>query len=174
MSKSQSVTQLHNLRQQGGKNVQIGRPQTMLSTSLAKSVTALDEFKYGFPSNGLSTVSNKWWGSSFPEGYEDICGHGANTDEVTKQQSDNVADNGASSETVDKEQHGDDEARNVCPQGTGLLMAVRKRIAEEGRDALKLGVTRSSGINKLGTRKKALLLRIFKSSIPKQWVHRTS
>ncbi|KAH7533720.1 uncharacterized protein LOC107416120 [Ziziphus jujuba] len=173
MSKSQSVTQLHNLRQQGGKNVQIGRSQTMLSTSLAKSVTALDEFKYGFPSNGLSTVSNKWWGSSCPEGYEDICGHGANTGEVMKQQSDNVADNGANLVKVDKEQHEGDEGRNVGPQGTGLLMAVRKRIADEGRDALKLGVTRSSGIKKLGRRQKTLLLRIFKSSIPRQWIHGT-
>lgn len=172
MSKSQSVTLSHNLLQQGGKNVHIGRPQTMLSTSLAKAVTSLDEFKYGFPTNGLSTVSNKWWGSSCPEGYEDICKDGAVPVEVVKQQSDVVADDGGNSATVGKEQCESEEGKNVGPQGTGLLMAVRKRAAEEGRETL--GVIRGYGADKLGRREKTLLLRIFKSSIPKQWINGSS
>lgn len=168
---SKSVALSHNLQQQGGKNVQIGRSQTMLSTSLAKAAMPFDEFKYGFPSNGLSTVSNKWWGSSCPEGYEDICKDGAKSDEVAKQQSDVVADDGSSSAAAEKEQRESDEGRS---QGTGLLMAVRKKAAEEGREALKLGVIRGYGANKLGKRQKTLLLRIFKSSVSKQWINESS
>ncbi|KAF3444991.1 hypothetical protein FNV43_RR14684 [Rhamnella rubrinervis] len=146
----------------------------MLSTSLAKPVTSLDEFKYGFPTNGLSTVSNKWWGSSCPEGYEDICKDGAVSVEVAKQQSDVVADDGGSSVTVGKEQCESEEGTNIGPQGTGLLMAVRKRAVEEGRESLKLGVIRGYGANKLGRREKTLLVRIFKSSMSRQWINGSS
>lgn len=62
------------------------------------------------------------------------------------------------------------EESNVGPQGTGLLTTVKKRTVEEGRKALKLSVFRGYGINKIGKRERALLLRIFKSSLPKQWI----
>ena len=29
--------------------------------------TYLDDFRHGFPSKGLSSLSSKWWGSSLPD-----------------------------------------------------------------------------------------------------------
>lgn len=170
MSKSQSLNTLsHSLQQEGGKNVQTGRSQTMLSTStstsLAKGVTPSDEFKHGFPSEGLSTVSYKWWGTSFPDGYEGVSKYGARSNEVAKRgQSVESKDDGSGPVTMDEEKGGNAEEKSIGPQGTGLLMDVRKRVVEEGREALKLGVIRRYGANKLGKREKTLLLRIFKSS----------
>ncbi|CAL9019465.1 unnamed protein product [Prunus brigantina] len=63
MAKSQGITVSPPAQQQGSKNVQTGRPQNILTLSLTKGNTTYDEFKHGFPSDGLSTASNKWWGT---------------------------------------------------------------------------------------------------------------
>lgn len=126
-----------------------GRPQTVTNATLAKAITTSDEFKNGFPSEGLSTVSNKWWGSGSPDGYD-----------------------GASAEKGGGEIY---EEKNVGPkpqpQGTDLLTDVRKRAGEEGRERLKLGVVKGFRGKKLGNRDKALLLRIFKSSLRQHWIY---
>lgn len=174
-SKLQGPAVPHNLQQQGSKTVQTGRPQNLFSMSLTKGITTLDEFKYGFPLDGLSTASNKWWGSSSPDGYEGIQGDGAVTNEDDKHQCEEVAGDGSSIVIVDKEKcEGGKEGSNIGPQGTGLLTTVRKRTVEEGREALKLGVFRGYGVNKLGRRERTLLLRIFRSSLPKQWIYGSS
>ncbi|EXB92391.1 hypothetical protein L484_021375 [Morus notabilis] len=143
----------HN-QESGGKTSHSGRPQTVTNATLAKSITTLDEFKSGFPSEGLSTVSNKWWGSGFPDGYDgDGAIHAAESADKEKERSEN-------------------KEKNAGPttQGTGLLMDVRKRAVEEGRESLKLGVVRGFSAKKLGKREKALLLRMFKSSAPQDWI----
>ncbi|KAK3446265.1 hypothetical protein EUGRSUZ_A01998 [Eucalyptus grandis] len=53
-------------QQPESKQGQSGQIQSVISGSLIKSLAVLDEFKYGFPSNGLSVTSNKWWGSGSP------------------------------------------------------------------------------------------------------------
>ncbi|XP_021811682.1 uncharacterized protein LOC110754869 [Prunus avium] len=174
MAKSQGIAVSPPAQQQGSKNVQTGRPQNILTLSLTKGNTTYDEFKHGFPSDGLSTASNKWWGSNSPDGYESVRGEGAETDEDKKHQSEKLADDGASSTVVDKEKCESGKEENFSSQGTDLLMAVRKRSLEEGQKALKLGVFRGYGAKKLGRRERALLLRIFKSSTPKQWIHEFS
>lgn len=175
MSKSKGAALPHNLQQQGSKNVQNLRSQNLLSTSLTKGIAALDEFKYGFPSNGLSTASNKWWGSSSPNGCEGNLGDGVETNEDDKHKSEEMVGVGPGVVIVDKEEcvTGKEES-NIGPQGTGLLTTVRKKTVEEGREALKLGVFRGYGINKIGKRERTLLLRIFKSSLPKQWINGSS
>ncbi|CAB4267507.1 unnamed protein product [Prunus armeniaca] len=90
MAKSQGITVSPPAQQQGSKNVQTGRPQNILTLSLTKGNTTYDEFKHGFPSDGLSTASNKWWGSNSPDGYESIHGEGAETDEDKKHQSEKI------------------------------------------------------------------------------------
>ncbi|KAI4308101.1 hypothetical protein L6164_031208 [Bauhinia variegata] len=123
----------------------------------------LDEYKHGFPSQGLATISNKWWGDS-----ESDDGSGINRDkaEVSKHGDDQLE--GKATE-VDKEasetETGKDDS-NV--EGAAVLTAVRKRAAEEGR-ALKLGVFRGCGAKKLGKRERMLLLNIFQSSLPGQF-----
>lgn len=161
MSKSQGVTMPHNLQQQGNKNIQNGSAQNVLKPSLTKT---LDEFKYGFPSDSLSTLCYKWWGS---DGYESFCEDGAETDEEDRHKSEELADDGAKPETGKEE-------NNIDSQGTGLLRAVRKRAAEEGREALEIGAFKGYGVNKLGKRERTLLLRIFKSSLSSQWLYGSS
>lgn len=161
-AQGQGVTVLHNPHQQGNKSIESVRTQNLLNTGLTKGMTTMDEFKYGFPSESLSTTSNKWWGSSD----HDDCAR-TNPD-------------GAKSKP--EEERGGGEAERVAnetgkaensetPQGSSLLMAVRKKTVEEGREALKLGVFRGYGVNKLGKREKMLLHQIFGSSLPRSWLH---
>lgn len=44
-------------------------PHLDLFSPMKNIPTYLDEFKYGFPTTGLSSATNKWWGSeeSIPE-----------------------------------------------------------------------------------------------------------
>ncbi|KAI4308103.1 hypothetical protein L6164_031210 [Bauhinia variegata] len=55
-------------------------------------------------------------------------------------------------------------------EGAAVLTAVRKRAAEEGREALKLGVVRGYGAKKLGKGERMLLLNIFHSSLSGSWI----
>ncbi|KAF4385930.1 hypothetical protein F8388_010486 [Cannabis sativa] len=175
MSKSQiSNTISQNLQHEGGKNVQIVRSQNVLTTNLTKGVNnihhTLDEFKHGFPSQGLSTVSYKWWGgTSFPDGHEAISNSkdGAGSQELAKVQSTGAV-------STREEKGGNEEEKDNGCEGTGLLMDVRKKVVEEGREALKLGVIRRYGAHKLGKKEKALLLRIFKSSTLQELMNGTS
>ncbi|XP_004303879.1 PREDICTED: uncharacterized protein LOC101310432 [Fragaria vesca subsp. vesca] len=160
----------NNLHQQGSKNVQTGRPHNLLTLSLTKGTT-LEEFKSGFPSEGLSTASNRWWGSNSPDCDEGIHGEADNADEENKHQSNKLADDSASSITGNQEKCGSEkQENNIDPQGTDLLVAVRKRAVEEGKKARKLGVFRGYGARKLGRKERTMLLRIFESSLPKDWI----
>lgn len=129
-------------------------------------MTALDEFKYGFPSHGLSTTSNKWWGSSTPDDSASKNQDGAKVSEPSKVQLEERAKEG-DTETCES---GKDETSKTI-QGAALLTDIRKKATEEGREALKLRVFRGYGVKKLGKREKALLLQIFRSSLPKSWLH---
>lgn len=176
MSKLHGVTPLHMLQQQGSRNIQNGRPQNLPNAILSKGIAAsLDEFKCGFPTSGLSTASNKWWGSSSPDGYEGTIGDGVEIDEDQKNQSEQLADNGANLLVMDEEKAlNEKEEVTIGPQGTGLLTAVRKITVEEGRKILKIGVGRDHGVLKARKRERRLLLQIFGSSLPSEWVNGSS
>lgn len=175
MSKVHSVTSPPNLQQQGSKNVSVGQPHVLLSANLTKGIMALDEFKYGFPSDGLSTATYKWWGSSSSAGSHGSRGDEAETDEEDKHQSGEKANDAAGSTIEGNEKSGDGKHEsNIDPQGSGLLTAIRKRIAEEGQEVLKLGVYKSYGVKKIGRKERVLLHRIFKSSLPKEWIDDSS
>ena len=112
------------------------------NANLAKTMGALDEFKSGFPSKGLATVSNKWWGT------------GGQRQDVT-------------------EDGGDVKDEEAASEKQSSLLGIRKRIAEEGREALELGV--SQGFEKRpDKRDQHLLSQIFGSSLPKEWVNDSS
>ncbi|RDX83475.1 hypothetical protein CR513_35598, partial [Mucuna pruriens] len=146
---------LQNSHQQGNKNVESGRTQNVVNTGLAKALTTMDEFKCGFPSEGLSTTSSRWWGNS----NHDECA-GANPNGAKSQHEEKAGE-------ADKAAHEIGKAENSeTPHGLSLLTAVRKRVVEEGREALKLGVFRGYGSNKLSKREKILLHQIFRTSLP--------
>ncbi|XP_027339850.1 uncharacterized protein LOC113853599 [Abrus precatorius] len=159
-TKAQGITVLQNSHQQGNKSVESGRAQNLGNTGLTKAMTTMDEFKCGFPSEGLSTTSNKWWGS---RDHDDCAGT-----------------NGDGSKNQLEEQAGDPDKvacetekveNSETPYGSSLLTAVRKSAVEEGREAFKVGVFRGYGVNKLSKREKILLHQIFRSSLPRSWIH---
>ncbi|XWS41047.1 hypothetical protein CRYUN_Cryun17cG0047400 [Craigia yunnanensis] len=167
LSKLQGVTAVPNLQQQGTKSIQSGQALNFGHQSLMTGMTMSDEFKYGFPSDGLSITTNKWWGNSKSDGHEVIVVDGAESEGEDKHQSVEKPDDMAN----EKHDENGKLEDGIDPQGSGLLTAVRKRAVEEGREALKLGVYRGYGIKKLGRREASLLLRIFKSSLPKDWIN---
>ncbi|KAL0758022.1 hypothetical protein Bca101_095690 [Brassica carinata] len=118
------------------------------NASLVKTMAALDEFKSGFPSKGLATVSNKWWGTS-----------GRHQD--------------AGLESTE-EDGGDAKDEVAASEKQSSLLDVRKRIAEEGREALELGVSQGFGSKRPNKRDQHLLSQIFGSSLPKDWVTESS
>ncbi|CAH8391665.1 unnamed protein product [Eruca vesicaria subsp. sativa] len=120
------------------------------NTNLIKTMAALDEFKSGFPSKGLATVSNKWWGRSGTGG--------------------RVEDAGLES----AEDGGDVKEEEAASENQSSLLAIRKRIAEEGREALEVGVSQGFGSKRIDKRDQHLLSQIFKSSLPKEWVNDSS
>lgn len=130
-------------------------------------MTTVDEFKYGFPSDGLSTTSSKWWGRSGPNDSAGKHPDGAEASDHGKGRPEERAEEEADTETCET---GEDETMKT-PEGTALLTDVRKRAVEEGREALKLGVFRGYGVKKLGKREKMLLLQIFRSSFPRSWIY---
>lgn len=176
MSKLHGAIPPHMLQQQGSRNIQNGRPQNLPNASLSKGIAAsLDEFKYGFPTSGLATASNKWWGSSSPDGHEGTIDNGVEIDEEDQKQSEQLADNGANLLVMDGEKaENEKEEGTIGPQGTGLLTAVRKTTVEEGRKILKIGVGRDHGVLKAGKKERRLLLQIFGSSLPSQWINGSS
>ncbi|XVF14475.1 hypothetical protein REPUB_Repub09cG0063400 [Reevesia pubescens] len=124
-------------------------------------MTMSDEFKFGFPSDGLSITTNKCWGI-----HEVIDVDGAENEGEDKHQSVKKSDDKANAKLDENGKLED----GIGPQRSDLLIAVRKRAMEEGR-ALKLGVYEGYGMKKLGRREASLLLPIFRSSLPKDWIH---
>lgn len=118
-----------------------GKSNVWANANLAKTVAALDEFKSGFPSEGLTTVSKKWWGRPGKGGHEDG-GGGKDTEDG------DVKDDEAGSEKQNS------------------LVALRKRIAEEGQ-AVELGLRQGFDSKRPDKRDQDLLSQIFKSSLPK-------
>ncbi|XP_042500119.1 uncharacterized protein LOC122078273 isoform X2 [Macadamia integrifolia] len=155
-------TPAHILQQQG-------QSQNMLNSSLPKGILDYeDEFKNGFPTEGLATISLRWWGSSSPDATEDDdFGDEAPTGQEDKLQSSETA--GDCSKLEGEKPDKGNEMSDIGPQGSALLLSVRKRAAEEGRESLKHGECRGYGVYELGRRKKMLLQTVFQSSLPRQW-----
>lgn len=134
--------------------------------------TTLDEFKYGFPSGGLSTTSNKWWGSSggVPDDSADSKKKAEEGADVSKHMKAQLKDT-EKKEEAGTEMSGAGKEAMKTPEGAALLREIRKRAVEEGREALKLGVFQGYGVKKLGKREKIMLLQIFSSTLPSSWIH---
>ncbi|GFZ05499.1 hypothetical protein Acr_17g0010710 [Actinidia rufa] len=162
MSKSKGIPM-----QQQGKNIQNGRSQPLYSSNMTQGTQAsLDEFKYGFPSDGLAIVSYKWWESSSLDNGEDTKGSGVEDTQGGKRKSEELSD---ALLMVGEKPVSRNDKSIMDLQGTGWLSDVRKSAADEGREALKLGVFRGCSVNKMDRRERKLLLRIFKSSLPSHW-----
>ncbi|KAK4344109.1 hypothetical protein RND71_037203 [Anisodus tanguticus] len=128
-------------QQQGTRNVQSGSLSHFRISNLTKgtSVSSYDEFKYGFPSDGLSTATYKWWGNKSPDGNKD-----------SQLNDDNANSNKSECQT------------SVDSAGMTLLADVRKRAVKEGKETLRLGVYKGRSATMLDSTKRKILLQVFK------------
>ncbi|PKA62494.1 Protein RKD2 [Apostasia shenzhenica] len=104
--------------------------------------TFMDEFQYGFPSKGLSSVSVKWWGDSRGEGTKD-------TDKI---------------HVIDDESNRDPKDISVVDEPSASLCSLRKRSVENGREALEVGISEGWSSYGLTKKQRLLLSKVFKSS----------
>ncbi|KAL2483451.1 uncharacterized protein Fot_44895 [Forsythia ovata] len=167
--------------------------QNMQSSNVIKgNLDNLDEFKYGFPTNGLSIVRYRWWGNtsancndgdskkndnidakeSNQQSKEELAPKNDNEDanESNRQSKEDLADDDAELSPKDEEvSESKTNETDTDTQWTLLLSALRKKAVEDGKQALKLGVYRGYSANKLDQSRKMVLRQIFKSSLPSQW-----
>eukprot|EP01018_Ginkgo_biloba_P009593 Gb_00222 [translate_table: standard] len=156
--------------------------------------TYLDEFKQGFPKNGLSSVSNRWWGNiasvntqsapessqsskAFPKGRELDKSQGSEVSMITEKDSTLISQMGCV--LKDEKANSDSEGISMLAGNMGLhdedlmhvsiLSRTRKKSAEKGRKALKLAVTRGYSVCKLGDKDKSLLAQIFGFPLQSLW-----
>lgn len=134
-------------QQLGTRNFQSGSlPHFRISNLTKGTSVSYDEFKYGFPSDGLSTTTYRWWGNKSPDRNEDGRLNAKNNTE----QPENIAEKSESQTSVDS-------------TGTTLLTDVRKRAVKEGKETLKLGVCRGRSANMPNSTKRKILHQVFKS-----------
>ncbi|CAN4097017.1 unnamed protein product [Withania somnifera] len=137
-------------QQQGTRNFRSGSlPHFRISNLTKGTSVSYDEFKYGFPSSGLSTTTYRWWGNKSPDPNEDIR---LNDDDAknSTEQAEKIAEKAKCWTSVDS-------------SGTTLLTDVRKRAVKEGKETLKLGVYRGRSANMLDSTKRKILRQVFKS-----------
>lgn len=136
-------------QQQGTRNFQSGSlPHFRISNLTKGTSVSYDEFKYGFPSDGLSTTTYRWWGNKSPDRNEDGKLNGDNAKNSTEQE--NIAEKSECQTSVDS-------------RGPTLLTDLRKRTVKEGKETLKLGVYRGRNANMLDSTKRKILRQVFKS-----------
>ncbi|KAK9692374.1 hypothetical protein RND81_09G260000 [Saponaria officinalis] len=137
--------------QQSGSKI-IWRPYQIVASGLALEASSFsEEFKYGFPSSGLSRSTNKWWGD---------CGvnDGLSTAEGTT--TSDVKDASESQVESNIMEHSGKNERDKVP----LLSSIRKRALDEGQKALKSGALKKHGADQLEKEEKILLRRLFQAS----------
>ncbi|KNA25825.1 hypothetical protein SOVF_003060 [Spinacia oleracea] len=139
----------NNAQQQPGSKAAAAtwRSNQMLASGLTTE-TSTDEFKYGFPSTGLSECTYRWWGRSFNGG------NGVSKDD-TKTNVEDDDDATCEEKTDSMEEDNRDEVS---------LSGIRKRAMEEGKKALKFNVLKKYGVDKLGNEEKILLRRLYQTS----------
>ncbi|OAY84643.1 Protein RKD5 [Ananas comosus] len=168
-SKSQSgvPTQSHIL-QQGVRFAQGVSPNNMLHLSQIRNIpTFMDEFKYGFPTRGLSSLSNKWWGSgnsdSSPLKSSAVKDESQESCELSNETSKCTMDDMADSGT-------EDSAATSVP--SAVLCSLRRKALEDGRGLLKDGACNGCELHKLNKRQRLVLAQVFGSSLPDKWKDR--
>ncbi|MQM02018.1 hypothetical protein Taro_034778 [Colocasia esculenta] len=119
----------------------------------------VDEFKYGFPADGLSSATPQWWGSFTGDSTER-----RNLKEELQLENEKPQDEGSSSSTPDEAGDAVHASKPVS-----LLCSIRQRAVVDGEESNKLGVSRGYGHCKLGKKERSILVQVFKSSLPYQW-----
>ncbi|CAM0880765.1 unnamed protein product [Alopecurus aequalis] len=156
----------------GRQNAPNGSP-SLFAVSQAKDIpTYMDDFKYGFPSSGLSRETLKWWGTDShtenaaakddaPEATEP-------TNEASKGMTDDELDWGADEPEADADADADaDGVATTDP--SARLCSLRRKAAGDGRRLLNGDTGRVQQLCRLNKRQKIVLAQVFGASLPEQW-----
>ncbi|KAL6570748.1 hypothetical protein OROGR_000298 [Orobanche gracilis] len=144
----------------------------MNASTRSKSNSSIsDEYKYGFPLDGLSSVSYRWWGNkSADKNVIDSKEGDIDKNEHQPKELENTAAANLSSvdeEVTEGKKH---ESIDADSEWASSLSTLRRKMAKDGQQALGLGVYRGyDGVKTLDRAKKHLLSQIFKSSLPRGW-----
>ncbi|KAJ6853653.1 uncharacterized protein M6B38_113515 [Iris pallida] len=152
---------------QGYKILQHGMTTTTPSHQLRNIHTYMDEFKYGFPANGLSSASVKWWGTSNESANRNPTKKSATEQEEEQECCEYANETSGSMEIDDQTDHNTNESVTRAEPSTSLL-SLRKRALEYTRESLQVGISDCMGY-KLGKRQRLVLVQVFRSSLPDQW-----
>nr|BAK02178.1 predicted protein [Hordeum vulgare subsp. vulgare] len=136
--------------------------------SQAKDIpTYMDDFKYGFPSSGLSTETMKWWATdSHTEtvAVKDDNREGSeSTNEASKGMTDDELDWGAD------EPEADADGMDAATDPSAQLCSLRRKAAGDGRRLLNGDTGRVQQLCRLNKRQKIVLAQVFGASLPEQW-----
>lgn len=160
------------LSQQPTKDSHIESSHNMHTSLMNTGTSSIsDEFKYGFPSDGLSSVSYRWWGNkSAGEHGVDSQQTVVEAAEEKKEKPEESVDTAADFSSLDKKvTEGEKNETEADPQWANLLSALRKKAAKDGKQALKLGVYRGYDARALDRTKKMVVFQVFRSSLPGEW-----
>ncbi|XP_042456249.1 protein NLP1-like [Zingiber officinale] len=151
--KMQQVSLTVNASPQGNRFIQNGLPMNQ-----SKHIpTFMDEFKYGFPTNGLSSHSVKWWGVS---GHEDADGSLPGETAVEKDENQEMQE--LSNDDEDPDSGAEDNDAESKP--SALLCSLRRKAVDYGRESLGIGIP-----NRLTKKQKLTLTQVFGSSLTESW-----
>lgn len=155
---------------------QVGRQTPNGSSSLfpvsqPKDIpTYMDDFKYGFPSSGLSSETLKWWGTdSHTEtnaAKDDAREAPESTNEASKGMTDDELDWGADEPEADADADADGVATS---DPSAQLCSLRRKAAGDGRRLLNGDTGRVQQLCRLNKRQKIVLAQVFGASLPEQW-----
>lgn len=152
---------------QGSRNSQHGWPSAV-QNQMRHVPSFFDDFKYGFPANGLSSVSVKWWGSNSIVSGKELDSAKSTPNEEGKQDSCKLTDESSGCETIDEQTVSEEKDSTNILEPSASLVSLRKRALECGREPLQIGISNCESY-RLSRRKRLLLLQIFRSSLPDQW-----
>ncbi|XP_020684673.1 uncharacterized protein LOC110101214 [Dendrobium catenatum] len=152
---------------QGNKFVQYGWsgiPQPLQPKNIS---TYMDEFEYGFPSNGLSSVSTKWWIDSSGEDSRMLQGQSMDNN-LDKEETSLASNETNYNYMMDEETESSLEERAILNEPSASLCFLRKRSAEYGQEALEDRISKHCDSSRLTKRQRLLLSQVFNAPLPGQ------
>ncbi|KAI5083353.1 hypothetical protein GOP47_0003096 [Adiantum capillus-veneris] len=130
--------------------------------------TYLDDFKQGFPSKGLSSVTTEWWGNVLSDETDDPPSVKETEHTVVEpspegqsNEDQHTSSLGFSSQTAET------STTDLTP--ASILTRTRKNAVETGRKALGILVARGYGAHRLADKDETLLRAIFADNFPVLW-----
>lgn len=152
---------------QGNKLVQYGWSGISQPLQPKNISTYMDEFEFGFPSNGLSSVSVKWWMDAGSENSRMLQGQSMDA-KLDKQETCVAANITNSSYMMNEETDSNLEDISILNEPSASLCFLRKTSAEYGQEAVEDRNSKDWDFSRLTKRQRLLLSQVFNASLPSQ------